>query len=187
MTAELSLADVRRAHERIAPHVRRTPVLRPDVLTEVVGRPTSVKLELLQHSGSFKARGAFARMLSLDPAARAAGVVAVSGGNHALAVAHAARVLGVRATVVLPSAAPRATFAEAERRNGRRDVRAPLRQVEVVAGQGTVALELVEQLDDVTDVVVPIGGGGLLLGTGMVLDALRPATRLSGVGTPPRS
>ena len=114
MTAELSLADVRRAHERIAPHVRRTPVLRPDVLTEVVGRPTPVKLELLQHSGSFKARGAFARMLLLDPAARAAGVVALSGGNHALAVAHAARVLGVRATVVLPSAAPRATFARCE-------------------------------------------------------------------------
>jgi len=200
----VTLDDVRRAHERIAPHVLRTPVLRPDSLGEVVGRPTAVKLELLQHSGSFKARGAFARMLSLTPQARAAGVVAVSGGNHALAVAHAARVLGVRATVVLPTAAPRATFArcradgaevvevatigagfaEAERRAalGVTFVH-PFDDVEVVAGQGTVALELVEQLDDLTDVVVSVGGGGLLLGTGVVLDGLRPGTRLWGVET----
>jgi threonine dehydratase len=200
----VGIDDVRRVHELIAPHVLRTPVLRPDVLTGVVGRPTSVKLELLQHSGSFKARGAFARMLSLDAEARAAGVVAVSGGNHALAVAHAARALGVRATVVLPTAAPRATFArcradgadvvevatigagfaEAERRAaaGVTFVH-PFDDPEVVAGQGTVALELVEQLDDVTDVVVSVGGGGLLTGTGVVLDALRPGTRLWGVET----
>jgi threonine dehydratase len=200
----VGIDDVRRVHELIAPHVLRTPVLRPDVLTGVVGRPTAVKLELLQHSGSFKARGAFARMLSLDAGARAAGVVAVSGGNHALAVAHAARALGVRATVVLPTAAPRATFArcradgaevvevatigagfaEAERRAaaGVTFVH-PFDHPEVVAGQGTVALELVEQLDDVTDVVVSVGGGGLLTGTGVVLDALRPGTRLWGVET----
>jgi len=202
--AAVGIHHVRRAHERIAPHVLRTPVLRPDVLAALVGRPTAVKLELLQHSGSFKARGAFARMLSLDQDARAAGVVAVSGGNHALAVAHAAKALDVRATVVLPTAAPRATsarcradgaevvevatisagFAEAERRAaaGVTFVH-PFDDPEVVAGQGTLALELVDQLDDVTDVVVSIGGGGLLTGTGVVLDALRPGTRLWGVET----
>ena len=111
LTPEVTLDDVRRVHGLLAPHVLRTPVLRPEALDAVVGRPTAVKLELLQHSGSFKARGAFARMLALDADARAAGVVAVSGGNHALAVAHAARALDVHATVVLPTAAPRATFA----------------------------------------------------------------------------
>ncbi len=204
----VTVDDVRRVHARIAPHVLRTPVLHPEALAAAVGRPTAVKLEVLQHSGSFKARGAFARMLSLDAGARAAGVVAVSGGNHALAVAHAAKSLGVRATVVLPTAAPRATFArcradgaevvevatigdgfaEAERRAalGVTFVH-PFDDAEVVAGQGTVALELLEQLDeqsaDVTDVVVSVGGGGLLTGTGVVLDALRPGTRLWGVET----
>jgi threonine dehydratase len=201
----VAIEDVRRAQELIAPHVLRTPVLRPEPLSAAVGRPTAAKLELLQHSGSFKARGAFARMLALDEDARSAGVVAVSGGNHALAVAHAARALGVRATVVLPTAAPRATFArcradgaevvevatigagfaEAERRAAAGSTFVhPFDDPAVVAGQGTVALELVEQLDDdVTDVVVSIGGGGLLTGTGVVLDALRPGTRLWGVET----
>ncbi len=202
----VDLAGVRAAHARVAEHVVRTPVLRSAALDRLVGAPAVAKLEVLQHSGSFKVRGAFARMLGLDPAAREAGVVAVSGGNHGLAVAHAARVLGLRATVVLPASAPRATlarcradgadvvevgtigegFAEAARLAGLGATFVhPFDDAEVVAGQGTAALELHEQLaaDEVTDVVVSIGGGGLLAGTGAVLSALRPGVRLWGVET----
>lgn len=202
----VDLQRVRDAHERVAPHVVRTPVLRSAALDRLVGVPAVAKLEVLQHSGSFKVRGAFARMLGLDEAARDAGVVAVSGGNHGLAVAHAARALGLRATIVLPASAPRATlarcradgaevvevatigegFTEAERLAGLGATFVhPFDDAEVVAGQGTVALELHDQLDadEVTDVVVSIGGGGLLGGTGVVLEALRPGVRLWGVET----
>lgn len=202
----VDLGRVRAARERVAEHVVRTPVLRSAALDRLVGAPSAAKLEVLQHSGSFKVRGAFARMLGLDDAARDAGVVAVSGGNHGLAVAHAARALSLRATVVLPASAPRATlarcradgaevvevatigegFAEAERLAalGATFVH-PFDDAEVVAGQGTVALELHDQLadDEVTDVVVSIGGGGLLAGTGAVLESLRPGVRLWGVET----
>lgn len=204
--SEVDLAQVRAAHERVAAHVVRTPVLRSAALDRLVGAPAVAKLEVLQHSGSFKVRGAFARLLGLDDAPRAAGVVAVSGGNHGLAVAHAARALGLTATVVLPASAPRATlarcradgaevvevatigegFVEAERLAGLGAAFVhPFDDAEVVAGQGTVALELHDQLADgeVTDVVVSIGGGGLLAGTGAVLGALRPDVRLWGVET----
>ena len=102
----IDIADIRAAAERIAPHVLRTPTLPSPGLTAHLGVPVTLKLELLQRTGSFKARGAFAKILSLSAAERAAGIVAVSGGNHGIAVADAAGALGVTATVVMPESAP---------------------------------------------------------------------------------
>ncbi len=177
--------DIEEAAERIREHVRRTPVLSLERNAFGVPGRMSLKLELLQHTGSFKARGAFSRMLSaeLDDS----GVLAPSGGNFGLAVAHAARVLGQRAEIFVPSTASpvkieaiRATGAEVHVVPGYYadayaacEERAfdtgavflhPYDQPAVVAGQGTIAMELGEQLQGIDTVLVPVGGGGLIGG-----------------------
>jgi len=181
----ITRSEVREAAARIAPFVRRTPVV---VLGgNGLGLPHDVvlKLEQLQHSGSFKARGAFNALLSAD--VPAAGVIAASGGNHGAAVAYAAQALGHRATVYVPAAAPQAklerirrygaqvvavgsAYAEAhqasveeEERTGALRVHA-YDQAEVVAGQGTVAHELSQQAPDLDAVLIAVGGGGLIAG-----------------------
>ena len=172
--------------------------------TELLGRPVVGKLELLQHSGAFKARGAFNRMLTLSDADRAAGVVAVSGGNHGLAVAYAARHLGVPATVVMPSTTPAGsiagaradgadvvltdTIAEAFARAHREAAEGkvlvhPFDDPEVIAGQGTLALELLADAPGTTDVIASIGGGGMISGVISVVRAMRPEIRVWGVET----
>ena len=200
----ITLDLVRAAHERIAPYVVRTPTVRFGRLSELLGRPVVGKLELLQHSGAFKARGAFNRMLCLSEAERAAGVVAVSGGNHGLAVAYAARELGIHATVVMPSTTPAGSidgaradgaevvltptiaeaFATAEREAalGRLLVH-PFDDPLVIAGQGTLALELLEDAPETTDVIASIGGGGMISGVVAAVKTLRPDVRVWGVET----
>lgn len=185
MTGSIARAEVRRAALRIAPYVRRTPVV---VLGgNAAGLPSGVvlKLENLQHSGSFKARGAFNTLLSA--AVPAAGVIAASGGNHGAAVAYAAARLGHPAQVFVPAAAPEAklerirrygaevvavgsNYAEAyqasleqEERSGALRVHA-YDQPEVVLGQGTVAYELGEQAPALDTVLIAVGGGGLIAG-----------------------
>jgi threonine dehydratase len=179
----ITKADIEAAAERIAGRVRRTPVLA--VEPAAFGVPLLLKLEYLQHSGSFKARGAFNRLLS-EPVP-AAGVVAASGGNHGLAVAYAARELGVAAEVFVPESAAAvkvqrlraygarvtrtgAEYAEAyaasqeyAERTGALVVHA-YDQPEVQAGQGTVGRELAEQAPEITTVLVAVGGGGLIAG-----------------------
>jgi threonine dehydratase len=195
---------VRDAAARIAGHVLRTPAVPSPDLGAHLGVPVTVKLELLQHTGSFKPRGAFAKLLALTPAERDAGVVAVSGGNHGTAVAAAAGALGVAATVVMPRSAPRrsldaarASGAEVRLTDGMpaafalldelvaagRTLVHPFDDPAVVAAQGTVGLELAEDAPDVTDVLVSIGGGGLAAGVGTVFRALRPEVRVWGVET----
>jgi threonine dehydratase len=174
--------DVRAAAERIAGRIRRTPVLEPGDLT---GASVLAKLELLQHTGSFKPRGAFNKLLS--SAVPAAGVIAASGGNFGLAVAYAARATGVSAEIFIPATSPEAKvarvraqgaevtivdgyYAEAQAALADRQAQTgallmhPFDQPEVIAGQGTIGIELDEQIPDLDTVLVAIGGGGLIAG-----------------------
>ncbi len=200
----IELADIQAAADRIADVVVHTPTLPSPGLTELLGVPVTAKLELLQRTGSFKARGAAAKLLALDDAERAAGVVAVSGGNHGIAVAVMAGALGVAATVVMPRNAP-ARAVEVARGAGA-DVRLtedmagafalmnrlrdegvtllhPFDDPIVLAGQGTVGLELAEDAGELTDVLVSIGGGALISGVAAALRARRPGVRVWGVET----
>jgi threonine dehydratase len=177
--------DIGVASERIAPHVRRTPVLEIEATTFGIDGRLILKLELLQVTGSFKPRGAFNRMLSAD--VDQAGVVAASGGNFGLAVGHAARELGHRAEIFVPSTSPiekiervRSTGADVSVIDGLYDDASaaardrlaetgavwmhPFDQFEVVAGQGTIGRELSMQVPDADTVVVAVGGGGLIAG-----------------------
>ncbi|MEZ4298447.1 MAG: threonine/serine dehydratase [Polyangiaceae bacterium] len=199
---ELSKDDITAARARIAPHVRRTPVIRweaPELAVEI-----TLKLEFLQVGGSFKARGACNRLLQEDPARLKAGVVTASGGNHGVGVAYAAQRLGVSSTVFLPDSAPVST----EQRllgMGSKVIRggaawddawsAALRHAEetgtfavhpfedpaVLAGQATVGIELHEQAPDVDMVLVAVGGGGLIGGVASAYSALSSKAKILGV------
>jgi threonine dehydratase len=201
---DLGLDDVRAAADRIAGRARRTPLLPAGELSRRVGARTLLKAENLQLTGSFKVRGAFNRLSRLSEAERAAGVVAASAGNHAQGLAFAARELGIAATAVMPDGAPLAKIAavkqyggrvvlnegsydearmaadELARRDGMTLVHA-FDDPQVVAGQGTVGLEIAEDAPDVRLVVVPLGGGGLATGTAMAVKSLIPEARVVGV------
>ncbi|MFI5954458.1 threonine/serine dehydratase [Cryptosporangium sp. NPDC051539] len=204
MTPLLDLAAVEDAARRIATDVVRTPTVPSPGLSELLGVPVTAKLELLQRTGSFKSRGATAKLRSLTGPERDAGVVAVSGGNHGIAVATMADALGVKATVVMPRTAPRRAVELAERHGATvqltndvteafalsarlqaegRTLLHPFDDPIVVAGQGTVGLELAQDSDPLTDVVVSIGGGGLISGIAVALKALWPGVRIWGVET----
>ncbi|KAA5825241.1 pyridoxal-phosphate dependent enzyme [Saccharopolyspora hirsuta] len=200
----IGITDIEATAERIAEHVLRTPTIPSPGLGDLLGVPVTAKLELLQRTGSFKVRGAAAKLLSLGEAERAAGVVAVSGGNHGIALAVMAGALGVKATVVMPRSAPARAVAIAEsagaevRLTGHMaaafelmtDLQAdgltlvhPFADPTVIAGQGTVGLEFAEDAGPVTDVLVSIGGGGLISGVAAALRARRPEVRIWGVET----
>jgi threonine dehydratase len=199
-----TLADVEAARARIADHARVTPVYGSETLSRRAGRKVWLKTENLQRTGSFKVRWAVNKLSLLGDAERAAGVIAASAGNHGQAVAWAARELGIKATVVMPHDAPMAkvdatrsygadavlvgasfdeAMTEAKRRvddTGATFVHA-FEDEQVIAGQGTIGLELVEQLPDVETFLVPVGGGGLSAGIAIALRALRPGVRIVGV------
>lgn len=204
MTALIGISDIEAAAERIAGHVVRTPTVPSPGLSDLLGVPVTMKLELLQRTGSFKARGATAKLLSLSEAERAAGVVAMSGGNHGVALAVMAAALDMKATVVMPRSAPARSvqaaeaagasvrltdgmdtaFALVERlRDEGLTLVHPFDDPLVVAGQGTVGLELAADADELTDVLVSIGGGGLIAGVAAALRARRPQVRVWGVET----
>jgi threonine dehydratase len=198
------LADVQDAAELLAGVARRTPVEPSGVLGSLVGGPVVLKCENLQRAGSFKIRGAYTRISRLSDAERAAGVVAASAGNHGQGVALAASLLGARATVFMPHGAPLPKVA-ATRGYGAEVVFEghsvdealvaatsfarlsgavlihPFDHADIVVGQGTVALEILEQVPDVKTIVVSAGGGGLLAGTAVVAKALRPTVSVVGV------
>lgn len=200
--------DVRGAAVRIAGHARRTPLLAGTPLDALTGGRILLKLETLQHTGSFKFRGAYNRLARLDAAQRAAGVVAFSSGNHAQGVAAAARLLGIRAAIVMPADAPLvkmnntlalgAEVVEYDRQRESREAIAARLATErgavlvpsfddpdIIAGQGTVGLEMVEQASELgatfDDVVVCTSGGGLVAGTALAIRELSPATRVWSV------
>jgi threonine dehydratase len=199
-----ALADLEAARERIAGHARVTPVYSSETLRRRSGREVWLKAENLQRTGAFKVRGAVNKLSMLSDAERAAGVIAASAGNHGQALAWAARELGVKATVFMPQDAPMAKV-EATRSYGAETVLAgagfdeamleakgsaaehgatfvhAFEDVHVIAGQGTLGLELVEQLPDVETFVVPVGGGGLAAGIAIALRSLRGGVRIVGV------
>jgi threonine dehydratase len=200
----VTAADVRAARERIAPHVHRTPVLTSRSIDERLGCRVFFKCEIFQRVGAFKARGAFSRLTLLTPEERARGVVAFSSGNHAQAVALAARELGVPATIVMPHDAPalkvtatRGYGAEVvlydRARESREEIAReivgqrgavlvpPFDDDAVIAGQGTLAYELAEDAPDLDVIVTPCGGGGLLSGVALAARDVLPAVRLYGV------
>ena len=202
-TRLIGLADIEAARARIAPYVRRTPVLTNDLLDAEAGAQLFFKCENLQHIGAFKARGATNAVLSLSDAAAAKGVATHSSGNHAAAVARAAALRGIPAYIVMPEGAARPKVAQVERLGGqitfcaptlaaREEVAArivaetgaamihPFDNRAVMAGQGTAALELMEDAPDLDVVIAPIGGGGLISGVSTAVKALRPATRMVG-------
>ena len=200
----VDLAAIREAAATIAGFVHRTPLLGSAAFSELAGADVFLKLENLQKTGSFKVRGAFNRLARLDAAARRRGVICASAGNHAQGVALAGARLGIPVTVVMPETAPttkvvatRGYGAEVvlhgDGYDGAYDMACRLADERgltfihafddplVVAGQGTVGLEILEDLPDVDTVVVPVGGGGLIAGIAIALKALKPGVRVVGV------
>ncbi|HEY1363307.1 MAG TPA: threonine ammonia-lyase [Xanthobacteraceae bacterium] len=199
----ITIADVQAARRTIAGRVLRTPMLPAPKLSALTGAEVHVKYENLQVTNSFKERGALNKLASLDPAARGRGVIAMSAGNHAQAVAYHARRLGIPATIVMPVTTPfvkiEATEAYAAEvvLHGESIADAQLRAQElarqraltwvhpyddplVIAGQGTIALEMLEEVPDLDVLVIPIGGGGLIAGNAVAARALNPAIELIG-------
>ena len=196
--------DVVAARAALAPIIRQTPLLESSALSALVGGPVFLKCENLQRGGSFKVRGAYLRISRLTDAERARGVVAASAGNHAQGVALAAGALGAKATVVMPVsaqlpkiAATRSYGAEVvlhgatveDALTRARELAAatgsifihPFDHRDVIAGQGTVGLEIAEQCPQVRTVAVPVGGGGLAAGVAVAMSAALPEARLVGV------
>ncbi|GAP34428.1 threonine dehydratase, catabolic [Piscinibacter sakaiensis] len=196
--------DVRAAAGRLAGQAHRTPVLRARSLDEQAGASFFFKCENLQRMGAFKFRGAFNALSRFDAAQRRAGVVAFSSGNHAQAIALSARLLGMPATIVMPKDAPASKVAatrgyggqvvsydrytEDREQIGRTlaerhgyTLIPPYDHADVLSGQGTAALELLEEVGPLDALFVPLGGGGLLSGTALAVRALAPRCRLYGV------
>jgi threonine dehydratase len=199
-----SLQTVREAAQRIKPSIHRTPLLSNRSLSERIGVEVRLKCENLQRAGSFKIRGAMNALLQLDPGQRSRGVVAFSSGNHAQGVALAAKLLGIRATIVMPensvaskveatkaygaevvtagvTAATRDTVAREIAANSGAAVIPPFDDERIIAGAGTVGLEIVEEWPEVAAIVTPLGGGGLLAGTALASTSLKPGLDVFGV------
>jgi threonine dehydratase len=200
----ISCADIAQARERIREHIYLSPCAYSETISRLTGNRVFFKLENLQMTGSFKERGALNRLATLSPEERQRGVITASAGNHGLAVAFHTRRLGIRSTVVMPLHAPLikvtqvrrygaetklfgadydGAFEEAEslaRGQGLVYVH-PFNDPAIVAGQGTVGLELHEQNPDLDAVVVPVGGGGLIAGIALALKASNPRIRIIGV------
>jgi threonine dehydratase len=204
ITLPVTPADVEAAAKRIDGAVVRTPTMLSRTLSERTGATVYVKLENLQFTGAYKERGALNRLLQLSDAQRAAGVIAASAGNHAQALAYHARRLGIPATIVMPAPTPSVKVSQTERHgaeivlegetfdealacaNRIRDERGltfvhAFDDPGVVAGQGTVALEMLADVPDLDVLVVPIGGGGLIAGIAVAARAIRPDIEIVGV------
>ena len=201
-----SSTDVINAAQRLRGIIERTPLVRSASLSAATGTEVFLKCENLQRTGSFKIRGAYSALSSLPMDVRARGVVASSAGNHGLGIALSAQLLGIRARVFVPQGAPsvkrdgilrygaevdqtqpdydsaHAAAVEYANANGMAFVN-PCAGDVLLAGQGTVALEIIEELPDVRTVIVPVGGGGLVGGMGVLLRAMTPHVRIVGAQT----
>jgi threonine dehydratase len=197
----LELEDIERARARIDGLVHVTPMMSSTTIGDELGVRLHLKAELFQKTGSFKPRGVFSKLLSMDPAVRSRGLVSLSAGNHAAALAYGAAAVGAKATIVMPASAMRSKV-EATRRYGGEVVQTegslldacltlqqerdltlvhPFDDLAIMAGQGTVGLELLEQLPGFGVVVVPVGGGGLISGIAAAVKLQRPSVRVVGV------
>ena len=198
-----TIQDIREAQERLKPHIKHTPLLRAEKIEKAVGCQLYLKPETLQITGAFKIRGALNKTLSLPREEIANGIIATSSGNHAQGLAYAARMLGVKAILVLPVTTPKIKIANTEalgaevilfdgdtaarwkrvyeiaEENGYVPVHAfedPL----VMAGQGTIGCEILEDLEDVDTVIIPMGGGGLISGIATAIKETKPSVRVVG-------
>ena len=200
----ITLDDIQSARRRIAGRVKRTPLVSSEAISSRLGCKVYLKLELFQKTGSFKVRGAFNKVLSIPEDQRGRGIVAVSGGNHAQAVAYVSGQLGLRSVILMPEKTPR-NYIEATRGYGAEVVLVPNAVVAfeqiatyenegwtsvhpfddplVMAGQGTVGAEIMEDLPDATDVVASIGGGGFIGGVATAVKSMKPGVRVWGVET----
>lgn len=200
----LDLSDFQQAQVHIAPHIHRTPVLRSETLNDLTGFDVHLKAELFQKAGAYKVRGPLNVLANMSESAKRAGVICSSAGNHAQGVARAARLHGVPAVVVMSHAAKPAKI-EATRGYGAEVILhgevwddAYARSLEIaeersltyihpfddpvlIAGQGGVGLELIEDIPELDAVLVPIGGGGLIAGCAMAIKAVKPDVRIFGV------
>ena len=198
------LKDIQKAHQRIKDRVYLTPCVRSEILSQMLGCELFLKLENLQITGSFKERGALNKILQLNAEQKAAGVIAASAGNHAQGVAHAARQCNIQATIVMPETTPLAKIqgtqelganiilhgscydeafekaSELQQQHGYTLVHA-FDDAEIIAGQGTIGLELLQQVPDMDTVVVPVGGGGLIAGIATAIKLTKPEVRIVGV------
>ena len=202
----VTLEDVQRAAEAIKGQVERTPCQRSRTLSQITGADVFIKFENLQFTAAFKDRGSLNKLLSLTPAERKAGVIAMSAGNHAQAVAYHASRLGIPSTIVMPETAPFVKVKHTKEYGARivqkgtalsdcepvtNEIAAkeglvfvhPYDDEKIIAGQGTVGLEMLEDFPDLDAIVVPIGGGGLISGIAIAAKAIKPAIRIVGVET----
>lgn len=200
----VSLAEINKARETLRGVVYKTGLVYNTTLSEITGNDVFLKMENLQRTGSFKLRGAYNRIAGLSAEERKNGVIASSAGNHAQGVALAATVYGIKSTIVMPKHAPLSKVAATrqygadivlhgdvydeayeEARRLQAETGAtfihPFNDPAVIAGQGTIALEILEDLPDVETVVVPIGGGGLISGIAVAMKSLKPAVKIIGV------
>lgn len=196
-------AAVLEAEGRVRPFIRETYVERSSALSDMVGAQAFLKLENLQLTGSFKVRGAFSKILSLDSEVRGRGVVTASTGNHGLAVAHVLRHLGLDGTVFVPTTVAAGKLARIRQAGLRVEITGgdpseaelaarehaaeqglsyvpPYNDLEVIAGQGTLGIELVRQIGHIDDLFIAVGGGGLISGVAAHLKTLNPALRVIG-------
>jgi len=198
----MNLAAIKLAQQRIKPYVKRTTLEHSETLSNYLGTNVFVKYELFQKTGSFKVRGAFNKFLSLSAEERKRGVVAISGGNHAQAVAYASNILDVDAVVLMPQTTPQ-NYLEATRNYGatvdlQPTIRDAFKKIKdykdrilvhpfddqlVMAGQGTIGLEIMEDLPGTTDIILSIGGGGIAGGVSTAVKAIKPGVRIWGVET----
>src|SRR5215475_9248227 len=199
----VTLADIEKARRAIAGQVLRTPMLPAPKLSALTGAEVFVKYENLQVTNSFKERGAVSKLSSLSPEERARGVIAMSAGNHAQAVAYHAARLGIPATIVMPETTPYVKVAatraygadvvlhgegisEAQERAAElAEAKAliwvhPYDDPLVIAGQGTIALEMLEDVGELDVLVIPIGGGGLIAGNAIAARSIKPAIEVIG-------
>ncbi|HEX4507195.1 MAG TPA: threonine ammonia-lyase [Alphaproteobacteria bacterium] len=202
----VTLGDIRNAADAIAGQVMRTPMRQSRTLSAIAGCEVWLKFENLQFTASFKERGALNKLLSLTEAERAAGVIAMSAGNHAQGVAYHAARLGIPATIVMPKGTPfnkiqhtqdhgarvliegevlseAAAFAEKICREEGLTFVPPYDDARIIAGQGTVALEMLEKAPDLDTMIIPIGGGGLISGMAIAAKAINPKIEIHGVQT----
>ncbi|HEY8687082.1 MAG TPA: threonine/serine dehydratase [Chloroflexota bacterium] len=198
----VGLSQVEAAYENVRAYVHRTPTLTSATLSRLTGSTVFLKAENLQKTGSFKARGGTNAILALSREEKDRGVIVVSAGNHGAGVAYGARMAGVRATVVMPETAMQSKIAAVEGYGAQVRLVDPMRLMEsmetiqrnegqvfihpfdnpfVIAGQGTVGLEVLEQIPDVEVVVVPVGGGGLISGIAAFIKRTRPSIAVVGV------
>lgn len=202
----IGLEDIKKAYERIRKYVKNTPLLKSKILDEILNCKTYLKPENLQITGSYKARGACNKVLSLKEEEKERGVIAASSGNHGQGVAYAANKAGVKATIILPKDAPSVKidgikafgadvilhgYTSPERFEKLEEVRRekgyilvhPFDDLEVAAGQGTIGLEILEDLEDVDAVIAPMSGGGLAAGVSTAIKEKNPHVKIVGIET----